>query len=78
MLDGTDRRPFPAAIAVLGVAAYAEVFWRCWRARPTVDPLPRPDVPRTATLRIRRERRSHGLLRRRAQEPLGCGPDARR
>jgi hypothetical protein len=41
-----------AALAVFGVLPYAEEFWRCYRARRTLAPLPVPATPPTETLRI--------------------------
>jgi hypothetical protein len=46
-----------AAVTVFGIFPYAEELWRCWRAKPTIRPLPRPDAPATTTLRIPPERR---------------------
>jgi hypothetical protein len=40
-----------AAVTAFGILPYAEELWRCWRAKPTIRPLPRPDVPATETLR---------------------------
>jgi hypothetical protein len=51
-LSARTRAGLLAAIAVFGLAPYAEEFWRCWRAHPTAGPLPRPDLPPTTTLRI--------------------------
>jgi hypothetical protein len=52
LLPARTRAGLLAAIAVFGVAPYAEEFWRCWRAHPTTEPLPRPEIPPTTTLRI--------------------------
>lgn len=41
-----------AAVTAFGALPYAEEFWRCWRAAPTLEPLPAPEVPATGTLRI--------------------------
>ena len=54
------RRPLPrgtrgallAAIAVLGVAPYAEELWRCARVNRSVRATPAPEEPATPTLRI--------------------------
>jgi hypothetical protein len=41
-----------AAMAVFGLLPYAEEMWRCWRTKPTVRPLPQPDVAATETLQV--------------------------
>jgi hypothetical protein len=41
-----------AALAVFGALPYGEELWRCWRAKPTFEPLPTPDEPATETLRM--------------------------
>lgn len=51
-LSSRTRAGLLGAVAVFGLAPYAEEFWRCWRTHPTVDSLPRPAVPPTETLRI--------------------------
>jgi hypothetical protein len=51
-LSARTRAGLLAAVAVFGLVPYAEEFWRCWRAHPTTDPLPRAEVPPTTTLRI--------------------------
>jgi hypothetical protein len=40
-----------AAVTAFGILPYAEEFWRCWRAKPTLRPLPQPAVPATTALR---------------------------
>jgi hypothetical protein len=40
-----------AAVTAFGILPYAEELWRCWRAKPTIRPLPQPAVPATETLR---------------------------
>ena len=41
-----------AALTVFGALPYGEELWRCWRAKPTIEPLPAPDEPATETLRM--------------------------
>lgn len=41
-----------AALGVCVVLPYAEELWRCYRARPTLAPLPEPAQPPTETLQI--------------------------
>ena len=40
------------ALAVFGALPYGEELWRCWRAEPTLEPLPMPAEPATETLRM--------------------------
>lgn len=40
------------AVTVFGALPYAEEFWRCWRAAPTLEPRPAPEASATPTLRI--------------------------
>jgi hypothetical protein len=49
------RATLLVAITVFGVLPYAEELLRCWRASPTLDPLPKPAEPATETLRIPQE-----------------------
>jgi len=51
-LSRAARARLLAAVAVFGVLPYLEELWRCWRAVPTLAPLPPPDQPATATLRV--------------------------
>jgi hypothetical protein len=41
-----------AALAVFGALPYAEELRRCWRARPTLAPMPEPSEPATETLAL--------------------------
>ncbi len=41
-----------AAVTAFGILPYAGELWRCWRAKPTIRPLPQPAVPATQTLCI--------------------------
>jgi hypothetical protein len=50
-LSTTTRIGLLTALAVFGVLPYTEEFLRCWRARPTLRPLPEPPEPATETLR---------------------------
>lgn len=38
------------AVGLFGVLPYAEELWRCWRAHPTIQPLPEPARPATEAL----------------------------
>jgi hypothetical protein len=49
-LTPSARAILLAAVAVFGVLPYAEEFWRCWRATPTLKPLEEPAEPPTETL----------------------------
>jgi Sodium:solute symporter family len=40
------------AILTVGAIPYAEEFWRCYRADPTLAPQPEPALPPTDTLRV--------------------------
>jgi hypothetical protein len=54
-LSTSVRATLLVAITVFGVLPYAEELLRCWRASPTLDPLPKPAEPATETLRIPQE-----------------------
>jgi hypothetical protein len=51
-LSASARLWLLAAVAVFGALPYAEEFVRCWRTKPTLEPLPTPPEPATETLRI--------------------------
>ena len=51
-LSASARVRLLAAVTVFGILPYAEELWRCWPAKPTIQPLPQPAVPATETLRI--------------------------
>lgn len=51
-LSVSARARLLAAVTVFGILPYAEELWRCWRAKRTIGPLPRPAVPATETLRV--------------------------
>jgi hypothetical protein len=40
------------ALTVFGALPYGEELWRCWRAKPTLEPVPTPPEPATETLRM--------------------------
>jgi hypothetical protein len=50
-LTASARVGLLTAIALLGVLPYAEELLRCWRARPTAEPLEEPAEPATEALR---------------------------
>jgi hypothetical protein len=50
-LSTTTRVTLLAAVTAFGVLPYAEELLRCWRASPTLSPLPEPAEPATDTLR---------------------------
>ena len=52
-LSASARVRLLAAVTVFGIFPYAEELWRCWRAKPTVRPLPQRAAPAIQTLRIR-------------------------
>lgn len=51
-LSTSTRVILLTAVTMFGILPFAEELLRCWRASPTLSPLPQPSEPATQTLRI--------------------------